>query len=50
MPGIVEVVSNLVRPYYYYIVAIISVVIIGYVANYAYNTYYKKRLQISFRT
>jgi thiol-disulfide isomerase/thioredoxin len=48
MPGIVEVVSNLVRPYYYYIIAIIIIVIFGYVARYAYNTYYTKTVENKF--
>ena len=48
MPGVVEVVSNLFRPYYNYLLILISIIIAVLVARYAYATYYKKTVDNKF--
>ena len=48
MPGLVEVVSNLFRPYYTYVVVVICLIVAVLVARYAYETYYKKTVDNKF--
>ena len=48
MPGLVEVVGNLIRPYYYYLLIITFVSIFAALSYYAYNNYYKKTLDNKF--
>jgi thiol-disulfide isomerase/thioredoxin len=48
MPGIVEVVGNLVRPYYYYILVITLLAIFGVISYYVYNNYYTNSIDNKF--
>lgn len=48
MPGLVEVVGNLISPYYYYLLIITFVSIFAALSYYAYNNYYKKTLDNKF--
>ena len=48
MPGLVEVVNKIVRPYYKYIVGLTAVIIFGYAAMYGYNAYFKKKQENKF--
>ena len=48
MPGVVEVVSNLFRPYYNYVLVLICIIIFVALAQYAYANYYKKTADNKF--
>jgi thiol-disulfide isomerase/thioredoxin len=48
MPGLVEVVSNYIRPYYYYIIVITFALIFAALSYYAYINYYKKTVDNKF--
>lgn len=48
MPGLVEVVNKIVRPYYKYIIGLIAIIIFGYAATYGYNQYFKKKQENKF--
>lgn len=48
MPGLFEVVTKIVGPYYKYIVMLIAAIIFGYAANYGYNTYFLKKKENKF--
>jgi len=48
MPGLVEVVNKIVRPYYKYIIGLIAVIIFGYAANYGYKAYFTKKQENKF--
>jgi len=43
MSGLIEVGRRFIRPYFYYIVAIVVLIIFLFVANYAYNKFYTKK-------
>lgn len=48
MPGLIEVVTKIVSPYYKYIIMLISAIIFGYAANYGYNKYYVAKKENKF--
>ena len=48
MPGLVEVVGNLIRPYYYYLLIFTFGLIFAALSYYAYNNYYKKTIDNKF--
>lgn len=48
MPGLVEVVANYIRPYYYYIIVITFGLIFATLSYYAYINYYKKTIDNKF--
>ena len=48
MPGLIEVVNKIARPYYKYVVMIVAAVIFGYAANYGYNAYFVKKQENKF--
>ena len=48
MPGVIEVVSNLFRPYYNYVLVLVLIIIFVALAQYAYANYYKKSVDNKF--
>lgn len=48
MPGVIEVISGLIRPYYKYLLISILILIFAFVGQYAYTTYYKKTIDNKF--
>lgn len=48
MPGVVDVINNLFRPYYKYALIIISIVLVIVIVQYAYSTYYKNTVANKF--
>jgi thiol-disulfide isomerase/thioredoxin len=48
MPGLVEVVGNLIRPYQYKLLVTFFIVLFVYVSYYAYNKFYKKTIDNKF--
>jgi len=43
MSKIIEVVKNVIRPYYYYIIVILALILVAIIAKYAYTNYYLKK-------
>jgi thiol-disulfide isomerase/thioredoxin len=44
MANFIEVAKRLIRPYYYYIIATLVLIIFVYAGNYAYNQFYAKKV------